>query len=464
MTETNLFSIDVEAHLRKAASHSFGTSEHYPVEIVRAALRRGAGGIGIQLSRDRLIIQDNGPGLTADEIDTLIAVMDPGQPEALKETAVESLQTRDGQGMLAIFASPSSEINIETVSDTGKLRLHLKQNRFDKSGTESDSLTKGTRITIVGSHRDMEREKQLLEAFCRSVSKEIILNGRSIGKQPLLAGQLATIPLTPSTLVQTGQVGIPQSGRNCHIRLLDQGIPWHHFTLPPREGFIFDAAIEIKGDVTRGMITHLCQHARQLYQWLSNRYPAAEPVHRERIEELLFTYCRLTGDFSLIQEFAPFKILNSKKNLTFKEVKEKSESRTLYAVPQHKETLRYNAGDKTVLSITREQADLLINHAGIPVVFLNPVQQQPKVLHRLRFALKKYTRRIIWVFFCRSKKTLADSQLEKPEQMFLFALTRSLSRPQGTDSFHVPGIRAAFIAHLYGLCLQIVLGQSHRCG
>ena len=32
-----LFSIDVEAHLSKAASHTFGSSAHYPVELVRAA-------------------------------------------------------------------------------------------------------------------------------------------------------------------------------------------------------------------------------------------------------------------------------------------------------------------------------------------------------------------------------------------------------------------------------------------
>ena len=33
MNDTNLFSIDVDAHLRKAASHTFGSAAHYPVEL-----------------------------------------------------------------------------------------------------------------------------------------------------------------------------------------------------------------------------------------------------------------------------------------------------------------------------------------------------------------------------------------------------------------------------------------------
>ena len=30
---TTLFSIDVDAHLKKAASHTFGSPSHYPVEL-----------------------------------------------------------------------------------------------------------------------------------------------------------------------------------------------------------------------------------------------------------------------------------------------------------------------------------------------------------------------------------------------------------------------------------------------
>ena len=445
MTETNLFSIDVEAHLRKAASHTFGTAEHYPVELVRAALRRGAVLVDVQLTRDRLVIQDNGSGLDAASIDALSTIMDTGQPDHLKEEAVESIQTQEGLGLLAIFAANPTDILVETVSAAGKFALHFKKNRFEKSGAVQ-ALPVGSRITLLSTHRDIEREKYVLEAFCRSVSREVKLNGRSIGRHPLLIGQFATVPLTPSSFARVGQVGVPQGGRNCHFRLLDQGIPWHHFALPPQQGFIFDAAIETTNELSKEFIGHLCQHARQLYQWLSERYAAADPVHQERIEELLFTYCRLTGDDSLILDFAPFRVLNAAKALSLRQVKEKAGRGMLYAVPQHRESLRYNKGGKTVLSITREQADLLINHLNLSLNFLSPVTRQPGLLLRWRLALRRVWRRFLSNLTSSPKKALAEHQLGKPEQMFIFALTRYLARPGEYAAVHLPGVHPLFVA------------------
>src|SRR5512137_1616883 len=95
-TAGNLFSIDVEAHLKKAASHTFGSPSHYPVELVRAALKRGAGEVDIRVGRTRIQVTDNGSGMDADAIKTLTTLLDPTQPTELKEAAVETLQNRGG--------------------------------------------------------------------------------------------------------------------------------------------------------------------------------------------------------------------------------------------------------------------------------------------------------------------------------------------------------------------------------
>jgi hypothetical protein len=437
MNPANLFSIDVKAHLSKAASHTFGAPGHWPVELVRAALRRGATEVDVQITRNRLQVQDNGPGLSATDLETLLALMEPGQSEALKEEAVESIQNRENLGLLAIFASHPEEILVENASAAGAARLHLRQDRFDQSTSLAAALSRGTRLTLwgAGTHRDMEQEKQLLEAFCRSVPREVRLNHRVLGGQRFLSGQIATLKLSVSDLTGGGEIGIPQTGRICHFRLLDQGIPWHHFTLPPQQGFIFDAALETSAEVTDEMIRHLYPYAHRLYQWLRKRYYTADDAYRDRIEELLFTHCRLSGDDSLLLQFAPFRVLGSRHSLHLNRVKKEAAAGTLYAVPWHKDHLNYNTSGKTVLSLTRQQADLLINHLKIPISFLNPVTLRPNPVRGQWYKLKRGFKRFITALLPVPRKLITPAQLTGPEQLFMDSLCR-----------HLPGIQTQMSA------------------
>ncbi|UCH94520.1 MAG: hypothetical protein JSV88_30220, partial [Candidatus Aminicenantes bacterium] len=331
---------------------------------------------------------------------------------------------------LAIFAANPEEILVENSSSSGKIRLYLNRDRFKKSAPVNSSSAAGTGITIMSSHRDVNREKQLLEVFCRSVSREVRLNNRSIGGQSFLFGQMAAIKLLPSKHagVFLGQIGIPQTGENCHFRFLDQGIPWHHFTLPPQKGFIFDAAVETVGEVTGELIDHLCQYAHRLYQWLCQRYTTASPVIRDRIEELLFTHCRLSGDESFVLQFAPFKIFNSRRSLNLSQIRVKAAAGSLYAVPVTKDRLRYNTAHKTVLSLTREQADFLINHLHIPITFLNPGAYRENPLPKIWYTWKKRIKRFIVYLLPAPKKVLKTDQLTKSEELFIVTLLRYLSR------------------------------------
>jgi hypothetical protein len=226
---------------------------------------------------------------------------------------------------------------------------------------------------------------------------------------------------------------------------LDQGIPWHHFTLPPQKGFIFDAAVETTGGVTRELIDYLVQYAHRLYQWLGQRYASAEPVHRDRIEELLFTHCRLSGDDSLILQFAPFSLFNSRRSLSLRQVKEKAARGLLYAVPGHKDRLRYNTAHKTVLSLTREQADLLINHLNIPITFLNPAANRVNPIPAFWYALKRGFKRFILSLLPTPKQILKFEQLTKGQQLFTTALTQYLNGQGEFSLFHHPGVQVIMI-------------------
>jgi hypothetical protein len=433
--QTQLFSIDVEAHLRKAASHTFGSPAHYPVELVRAAIRRGATRVDITIGKKFLRVKDNGTGLDQPDLETVTCLVDPGRSAADKEAAVETLQSREGLGLLAIFAPYPHEIVLENISakTDAASTIHFRDNRYTTSN--SCAIDRGTCITLSGKHRDDTRENRLVEIFCRSIPKpvEIRLNNRGIGGEPVLTKQMGIIDLDADSFCSGGQIGIPRYGNLCHLRLLDSGIPWHHLSLPPQKGFVFDAAVEYTGDandIKRAFIRGLTLHAERLYRWLCRRYSTAEHYHQDRIEELIFNHCKLTGDLSLVHQFKPFKLYNSPHSLDLVRVREKASSGTLYAVSRKKENLYYNTGSgnsRAVLSLTRKQADLLINHLDIPITFLSPVRKRHYRWHRFKESLVKISKLLILALLPTPKTFLSPDQLTAAEMVFLSTLNRYIS-------------------------------------
>lgn len=455
-TAGNLFSIDVEAHLKKAASHTFGSPSHYPVELVRAALRRGAGEVDIRMGRTRIRVTDNGAGLDADALKTLTCLLDPTQPTGLKETAVEIVQDRAGFGLLAIFAPAPGKIIVENVSVLEKTRIVFEKGRLEKFN--SCDLSVGTRITLFSiAGRNPAREKYILQAYCRSVQSGIYLNNRLISRGPLLElpQLLASLNISGSSYISRGILGIPRFGDICRLRLLDLGIPYRYITFPPHKGFIFDAAVEYpdmsmgtsNGEITVDFLDHLAEYAFQLYQWLCRNHASAPSPIQDRMEELIFDHYRFTRSqsrpgkepLSFLEHFAPFKVLGTSNTITLTEIKNQGHTSPVFAVPRHKEHLRYNILGKTVLSLTREQADLLVNLEKLPITFLAPVYQKEKRLPVFFFSLKKDFKRFVFRFFGflsipSRRRVLGFDQLTLPEQLFMKALNGYLARESGEST------------------------------
>jgi len=448
MSPSRLFSIDVDAHLKKAASHTFGSSSHYPVELVRSALRRGAQQVDIEISRNRIRVLDNGRGIDEASIKILTSLLDATQPTKVKEEAVEALQTRKGFGLLALFASSPEKILVENASVSGKHRILFQEgklSRFDSCG-----LTTGTSITLFpGTHRDITRQKQILQVYCQSVQKDIRLNNRLISRGPMFSLQLAHLKITPSKHISHGTIGIPSTGDLCRLRLLDQEIPYRYITLPPFKGFIFDAAVEYTYDnlITKNILNHLTEPVSRLYRWLCQHHADTSPQIQARIEELIFTYYRLTGDTSLFRYFSPFTVFRSSDTLSLPQIIRQSSTSPIFAVPRSKERLRYNTTGKKVLSLTREQADFLINRQNLTITFLPPVFKKEKQFPKLFYSFKKKLRRIILYLFSfpSGKKILHLHQLSSSEQFFIHTLNQYLS--QSGDSFlsHTPALQAVLI-------------------
>lgn len=436
-----LFSIDVDAHLKKAASHTFGSPSHYPVELVRAALRRGARKVDVRIGFDRVQVTDDGPGMDKATIDTLRSLLDPAQPAAVKEAAVESVQTRGGFGLLALFAASPSKIRVENVSVLGKTHFLFQDGKLVK--LYACDLNAGTRITLFARvHRDMAREKQVLRAYCRSVQQDIRLNNRLISREPQLSRQMASLAISSSGQIAGGVIGIPHTGDLCRIRLLDRGIPYRHATLPPYRGFVFEAAVEdagaSDGEITKKLLNHLVEFAVHLYKWLGRNHAKAPSEIQARIEELIFTYCRLTASvsesagesLSLLDHFSLFKVYQTGHMLSFSQVVRHFGGSAVYAVPRHREKLRYNTTGKTVLSLTREQADFLVNHKKLPITFLSPVLRKERRIPTFLYKMNVFFKGVILSLLPTPSEDvfIPRDELTNAEQGFIDALNGCLSR------------------------------------
>ena len=438
MSNYNLFSIDVSSHLKKAATHTFGSSSHYPVELVRAALIRKASKIDILINHYKICIQDDGSGLDIGSLETLITILDPSKPASQKEEAVERMQTRNGFGLLAIFASLPGKFLIENVSSYGKTQILFRNNLIKKK--ESCTLNTGTRITIfTRRNRNISREKKILKIYCKSAQVDILLNNHLISKQPIFSHHLALLKMDRSKNNTREEIAIPKSGNLCIIRLYDMGIPYFYFSLPPQKGFIFDAAIEYSGEITESYIKYLTEHTYDLYKWLSYNYSSASLHIKERIEELIFTHYRLTGDTSFIKDFSAFKKFKSEKALTITQITNKAKSHTIFAVPKNKEYLAYNTDNRFVLSLTQNQGDILMNLIHIPITFMSPLFQRKKIFYEFYSFLKKSLKQTIFNLFTilSNKKITKPEHLSYSEKFFLNILNKYISQNNEALSYNI---------------------------
>ncbi len=367
-----LFSVDADAHLQKLTSCMFPTPAQLPVELVRAALKRRAAGVALEVRRSRLVIDDDGEEVTAAQWRDLACALDARRAPADREKAISALQdaARPGIGLLAVLVPGAQEIRIESPGRDKRPALHARGGTVESAASTKDS--RGTRIAIRRRDGSVASEKKLLTELCAAVAGEITLNGLRIGKKPVLRRTLVQQEVDLGTDRGPFRVAIPARGDICRIWLLDQQIPWQLFTCAPYHGLVFDAALESRQAATQQEFAQLAAAAARLYHWLADHYPSFPPRYQERIEELLFKKIGTTGDLRLLSSFAPFRLRHSHQRLSLEEVRRQAARGRLVALPLDASRERFPDVQQQALLLTPRQRDFLINVAGVPLVSLPP--------------------------------------------------------------------------------------------
>lgn len=366
---SGLFSVDADAHLRKLAASMFPTPAQLPVELVRAALGRGAGTVAVEVRRRLLEVADDGAAIAEAEWRALGCALDGSRPALEREQAIAALHesARPGIGPLAALLPGALDILIASPGAGSRpgLRLAGGTLRF----VPLAGPRPGTRIVVRRRHGDADAERRLLAELCAGVDAAISLNGRAIEKKPILRRALVRQALEPGPTAGAPRsaVSVPARGEICRIWLLDRQIPWQLFTSASCAGLVFDAALESRVPATAAEFTALADAAAGLYDWLCERYPSFPPPWQERIEELVFRRIRAANDPRLSSTFAPFRLLGSPRRLSLDDVRRRAQAGPLTALPAGSDPGRFLDPLQEALLLTPRQIDFLANDAGVPL-------------------------------------------------------------------------------------------------
>ena len=364
----DLLSVDADAHLQKLAACMFPSAAQLPMELLRAALKRGAAAIDMQVRGRHLAISDDGDGIPFSQWLALACALDSGRGAADREKAIAALQgeASPGIGLLAVAVPGSLSIKIENAGSQGKKTMHIQAGQVRQ--LDSCPLASGTRITITRSQGRAEVEKKLIRELCAATHREIMLNGRKLETKPLLRRTLAQQVADPGQNGMHATVAIPARGDVCRIWMLDQGIPWQAFTSASYHGLVFEAALESGTAPGAAEFSMLAATAGQLYQWLAAHHHSFPEKYQARIEELIFKKARLCGDLQLLSAFTPFRLWRTAQRLNLEEVRRKAEKEILYALPHDSDPGRVLGRHAQVLLLTPLQKDFLLNHLHLPLV------------------------------------------------------------------------------------------------
>lgn len=364
----DLLSVDADAHLQKLAACMFPSPAQLPVELVRAALKRGAAAVELQVRNRHLTVSDDGNGISGSQWLFLACAFDSGRGAAEREKAIAALQSAasPGIGLLAVSLPGSLSIKIENAGSEGKRTLLIAAGHVRQ--LDSCPLASGTRISISRNRGRAEAEKKLIRELCAAVPQNIVLNGQKLEKKPILRRTLAQWVIDHGPGGIPAVVAIPARSDVCRIWLLDQGIPWQAFTCASQQGLVFEAALESASPPTTAVFSMLSETAGRLYQWLAAHYLSYPEKYQARIEELIFNKVRLCGDLHLLSAFTPFRLWRSRRRLNLEEVRRKAENEILYALPHDSDPGHVFGRHVQALLLTPLQKDFLLNHMLVPLV------------------------------------------------------------------------------------------------
>ena len=359
----DFLSVDVDAQLRKLPSRRFRSVHHYPVELIRGALARGAGVVRVEVNRERVEVRDDGGPLNETLFKSLCDAFDSSLADVDRERALGYFEGGSGLAVLAAFAPNPRRVLMEVSVNGGRERVVFVRRRGPRM--ELPMADRGNLTAVFRRGGNARKEREAILENCSFARAKVFLNGELISTgRPTGALGLAT--LTPDkTGGRAGALWIPMSGDTCRVWLLDHGVRSRQIVLSARVGYVFHAAIEGVHDPDHACLKALTDEAAKLYRMLAKRFRPLPAVMKGRIEELFFRHHRLTGTSPMVENFAPFRSRPAGEHHSLRELREEETAGNLYAVKAGARLEQYDTSSHRVFVLTDSQWDFLSQEVGL---------------------------------------------------------------------------------------------------
>jgi len=430
-------SVDVDAQLRKLPSRRFRSVHHYPVELIRGALVRGAAQVRIDISREKVEIVDDGGPLNSTLFKSLCDAFDVTLPDEQRERALGYFEGGSGLEVLAAFAPNPRRVIMEVSVENGRERVEFVRKKPPRM--ELPIADRGNRIVIYRRGSKVGKEREAIVEHCSFARARVFLDGKMISTgRPEEALGMATLE-AEKLGGRAGALWIPTSGDTCRVWLLDHGVRRRQLVLSARSGYVFHAALEGSEPPDAVCLRGLADETAKLYEMLAKRYRPLPGRMKRRIEELFFKHHRMAGASKMVEAFAPFRSIPGGQYHTLAQLRAEEEAGKLYAVKAGARLEQYDTTSHPVFVLSDSQWDFLSQEVGLNL------RIPPRVLRgqgALRGAIEERVLRAgEWLarLMAGPIKPMPREALERDEEMLLVHVRKQILG----NKFHLPSVASA---------------------
>lgn len=291
-----LLTIDVASELRKLSQAQLQGPWQIPAELVRRALRDGAGRIDVTLGRHRARIVDDGAGIPAEHLEWTGVLLDEGRANEDRHAALTALESSGELVLLALAGLGARSLDVTSVRGGKRTILRVRPGRAPWLTVDRATTADGTDVDLSSPEIDRKRAHEWMIGAVRFAPGEVRLDGRKIN-----AGFFDCYPAVSLHAPLRGRVAIPFAGDTAHAWLLEHGLVTGHVAVP--DAPCFEAAVELGGpsiELSAARLRELVQpHVAELVQQgvgvlarLGREAPGLPEPARARLARLILQSAR----------------------------------------------------------------------------------------------------------------------------------------------------------------------------
>jgi hypothetical protein len=242
-----LLRIDIDAELRKLTVAQLQGPWQLPAELVRRAIREGAGGVRVELARGACTVRDDGPPLAHERLAELAVMLDAAAPSERRHRALLALEAAGGLALLALAGIGATHIEV-VARGGGKLRRltwTARASRAELVEAADPGGARGSEISVRSPDLDAARARAWLRDVARFAPGDVSEGGQPIntGLQGYLASERFSLGPRSEPARLTGHLAVARHGEHARVWLLHGGVVATHLGMSSVP--CFDAIVEV---------------------------------------------------------------------------------------------------------------------------------------------------------------------------------------------------------------------------